>query len=210
MPYSGTPEEKAAKGKEWREKNRERIAARDRARYLAKNPNAKELFTGTPEERFNHFFDPTITIPVDFDRCVKGHVYWAPGCYVGWSGSRNGMGYPQMKDGNGKTVMVHRWLYERENGPIPKGMELRHLCNQGDLGCLNGLTLGHLKLGSAAENAADRIAAGTTGRKLTPEAVREIRENPDKLLHRELGLRYGVSGPGISRIINRKLYREIP
>lgn len=32
----------------------------------------------------------------------------------------------------------------------------------------------------------------------------------ENLTPRELGLRYGVSKQGISRIINRKTYREIP
>lgn len=210
MGYSGTPEEvkekKAAYNKEYREEYREKIAANARARYLTKHPDARELFLGTPEERFDHFFDPTITIPVDFDRCVKGHVYWAPGCYVGWSGNRNSDGYPMMR-ANEKIVTVHRWLYEREHGPVPEGLEVRHLCNQGGLGCL---TLDHLRPGTRAENIADRIAAGTTNRKLSPEAVREIRSNPDKLTQVELGRRYGVCHQAISFIILRKTYREIP
>lgn len=212
-----TKEEIAAYQKEWYQKNREKIAAQretpeakerkaadDRARYLAENPDAKEICNGTPAERFEFYYDPFQTIPVDLERAVPGYVYFEP-CRVGWKGSTN-KGYPRMKDDNGKTVLVHRWRWTELHGPTPEGMELRHLCNNGNLGCL---TISHMQLGTHSENEADKIAAGTAGRKLTVEAVREIRGNPDKLTQRELGLRYGVAWSAISDIINRKRYREV-
>lgn len=55
------------------------------------------------------------------------------GC-IEWTGGLNGSGYGQFYRGGrtsleqtGKTY-AHRWSYEHHVGPIPKGMELDHLC----------------------------------------------------------------------------------
>lgn len=48
------------------------------------------------------------------------------GCWE-WQGWKSGNGYGQTKI-HGKTVMVHRFVYESHFGPIPKGLVLDHLC----------------------------------------------------------------------------------
>lgn len=47
-------------------------------------------------------------------------------CIV-WSGPLDGGGYGRMWDGRG-MVRVHRYAWERENGPIPEGMVIDHVC----------------------------------------------------------------------------------
>ena len=48
------------------------------------------------------------------------------GCWL-WTGAKNDMGYGQMTV-EGRTQYVHRILYERCKGAIPKGHEIDHLC----------------------------------------------------------------------------------
>ena len=46
-------------------------------------------------------------------------------CWL-WTGSTS-RGYGQFRVGN-KVVPAHRWAYQQAKGPIPKGLELDHLC----------------------------------------------------------------------------------
>lgn len=46
-------------------------------------------------------------------------------CWI-WQGCSS-RGYPQFTV-NARTVYAHRWAYERHVGPIPRGMQLDHLC----------------------------------------------------------------------------------
>jgi|SRR5699024_258689 len=48
------------------------------------------------------------------------------GC-IEWTGADNGMGYGNMKRGD-KWVLAHRYAWEREHGPIPKGKVIDHMC----------------------------------------------------------------------------------
>jgi HNH endonuclease len=47
-------------------------------------------------------------------------------CWL-WLGLLNGSGYGVFSM-NGRTVMAHRVAYERQNGSIPPGLEIDHLC----------------------------------------------------------------------------------
>ena len=47
-------------------------------------------------------------------------------CWL-WTAAITGTGYGAIGV-NGKTVLAHRWAYEQVKGPIPKGMQLDHLC----------------------------------------------------------------------------------
>lgn len=87
---------------------------------------------------------------------------WVPGtrprtpCRI-WRKIRNRRGrstYPG-RNWNGRTVAVHHWIWEQIHGPIPKGMLIMHLCDEP--WCYR---LDHLRLGTPAENVADRDAKG--------------------------------------------------
>lgn len=48
------------------------------------------------------------------------------GCWL-WSAFRNQHGYGMIRD-EGRVVRAHRVAYEAFRGPVPKGLELDHLC----------------------------------------------------------------------------------
>lgn len=59
---------------------------------------------------------------------------------------------------NGKHDRLFRILYQQKYGEIPKGLVLRHLCN--NAWCCN---IEHLKVGTHKENARDRTLCGRSG-----------------------------------------------
>lgn len=48
------------------------------------------------------------------------------GCWL-WTASLDGAGYSKIRV-DGRLFNAHRWYYEMINGPIPKGLQLDHLC----------------------------------------------------------------------------------
>lgn len=94
------------------------------------------------------------------------------GCWL-WLGSAS----PTSGDGrdwrptfkvNGKPVRSYRFSYERFVGEIPRGKMICHKCNVPL--CVNPE---HLYAGTAVENAADCVAAGTHPAQLYPEVYKE-------------------------------------
>jgi len=63
------------------------------------------------------------------------------------------------RDGKAKNLLVHRWAWEKENGPIPEGMEVCHHC---DVPACYEIT--HLFLGTRQDNMTDMKQKGR-GRK---------------------------------------------
>lgn len=53
---------------------------------------------------------------------------------------------------NGKNILVHRYVWERTNGPIPDGLELDHQCMQ--QACCN---LDHLRLVTHRVNSTENV-----------------------------------------------------
>jgi hypothetical protein len=54
-------------------------------------------------------------------------------CWL-WKGSLSAGRYASFMV-NGRNVRVHRWVYERDVGPIPEGMQIDHMC--GVTRCVN-------------------------------------------------------------------------
>jgi hypothetical protein len=72
-------------------------------------------------------------------RAAKENDHWL------WS-QVNTQGYAKA-DMGGKTVALHRWVYEQACGPIPDGLEIDHLCRVRN--CVNPA---HLEPVTGAEN----------------------------------------------------------
>lgn len=55
----------------------------------------------------------------------------------------------------GKTLLMHRWIYEEMFGTIGAGLVVRHKCDNGE--CINPE---HMELGTQKENVQDMIERG--------------------------------------------------
>ena len=129
-------------------------------------------------------------------------------CYICISHKYDKGGYSNIHM-YGKTTRVHRHIYEEMFGFIPKGMEVRHKCDNPN--CINPE---HLELGTHKDNMRDmskRNRASKKGNpKLTWKQVIEIREKykNTKITQKELAKEYGISRYTISDITNNKRWRN--
>ena len=119
-------------------------------------------------------------------------------CLV-WTGARNSAGYGQIH-WEGRTVYVHRLVYETQFGPIPDGLYVCHRCDNPPC-----FAPDHLFLGTNADNQRDASAKGRKprgeahgGHRLTDVQVEAIRSSRDN--QRETAERLGVSQSLVSRI----------
>ena len=113
---------------------------------------------------------------------------------------------------DGQNLGAHRYVCIRKHGPPPfKGAETCHRC--ATKRCINWR---HVRWGTSAENAADRILHGTLSRgedqwfaKLTESDVRAIRAAPDSVSHAELGRQYSVTPENIQAVRARKTWKHV-
>jgi hypothetical protein len=71
-----------------------------------------------------------------------------------WQRTRNNCGYGRVTV-QGKKVLVHRLAYELWVGPIPRGLVVRHRCD--NPACCNPA---HLEVGTRRENTQDMMRRG--------------------------------------------------
>lgn len=158
------------------------------AHYLGLRPLPRR----TPEERYESRIDRT-TSP--------------NGCHP-WMAGTGRFGYGRLKL-NGKTVPAHKFGYELLHGPVPRGMQVRHTCDNPP--CQNPA---HLIVGSPADNMRDRNDRGreahnfgeTNGQaRLSAQQVSDIRDSyaRDGVFQRDLAARYGISQSAVSMIVRR-------
>ena len=84
--------------------------------------------------------------PIRRHQKIEARISVRPnGCHE-WTGARNVPGYGVIMIDR-KRIYVHRYLWERQRGPLPKGHHLHHLCENPP--CVN---VEHLELLTAAEH----------------------------------------------------------
>ena len=76
------------------------------------------------------------------------------GCHICTSHACGDAGYPVLKR-DGKFTRGHRYIYEQAFGPVPKGLVVRHTCD--NRMCIN---LDHLLVGTRLDNYNDMINRG--------------------------------------------------
>lgn len=115
----------------------------------------------------------------------------------------------------GKHDRLFRVLYQQKYGEIPKGLVLRHLCNNS--WCVN---VKHLKVGNHKENAQDMINCGRSLKGKNNFKINGIKNGSNKLTEKEvkeiylsnleytaLSKKYNVSKTNISYIKNKKQWK---
>lgn len=166
----------------------------------------------------------------------------ADGCW-GWDGPDDKAGYGIISRGQA-TLRAHRVAWEEKAGPIPDGQGVLHTCDNppctrnDDVGIyeVNGrltLRVGHLFLGTSADNTADMVAKGrqahgdTAGarvrieamprgdnhphRKLTAALVTQIRQEWQAgATQVALAQKYGVTQGAIHRVVWRRTWKHVP
>jgi hypothetical protein len=111
-------------------------------------------------------------------------------------------------------MSAHRFSYTITFGPIPKGQQVMHRCDNKK--CVRPE---HLRLGTQKDNLHDMYAKGRarvvdrTGEsraKLSMEKARQIRRLYESRLFSlgELARKFGVRQKAISSIVNNKSWRE--
>lgn len=86
---------------------------------------------------------------IGVDRFDSTYRVSESGCWE-WTGSTTHNGYGQFYDGTG-MIRAHRYAWGRENGPIPDGLVVDHLCHVRK--CVNPA---HMRLLTASENQQNR------------------------------------------------------
>lgn len=110
----------------------------------------------------------------------------------------------------GRSVRAHRLAYAQANGldPFSMGGAVLHTCDTPK--CVNPE---HLRLGTWAENAADRDRKGRQARILTDDQIRELRRryvprckvNGGAAMSRELG----VTQTTVSEAVREHSFRQV-
>jgi hypothetical protein len=155
----------------------------------------------------------SITDPA-FQQVFLAKLLRVPSGCLEWQGYKNSKGYGRTTISR-KSYRVHRVAWEIKYGPIPKGLDVLHRCDNPP--CCDPE---HLFLGTRADNAHDMIAKGRAMRgernnqaKLTETDVLEIRRiyvrGSRKFGSCALGHYFGVTNSTIGGIIRREYWTHV-
>lgn len=127
-----------------------------------------------------------------------------PGPCWAWKGQRNRNGYGRLT-WRRRQHLAHRLSWALANGRWPGDLQVMHSCD--NRACVNPA---HLSLGTAKENSVDAAVKGRLRRKLTPEAVRDIRASHEAgQTVWQIGKRYPVSVATIRAVVDRRTWRHV-
>jgi hypothetical protein len=130
------------------------------------------------------------------------------GCWI-WTASIANRGYPQFKNGEGRVERGNVVSYRLHNGPIPKGLLVRHTCD-----CRWCVNPEHLILGSYQDNVDDAVQRDRHTRgerhasaRLSENDARVIRD--DKRSNAELAAVFGIGQRMVQMIKARKRWAHL-
>ena len=108
-------------------------------------------------ERWKKYGDPRPDVPVrrrfkSPEEAIAENVTRDGECIL-WAGTVNSRGHGHLRM-DGRMRLVHRFAWEKENGPIPEGMQIDHICHNPS--CIN---VTHLRVATPAENSRHRRGA---------------------------------------------------
>lgn len=134
------------------------------------------------------------------------------GCLLWDAATRGAHHYGQFKAANREIYAAHRWAWTRANGPVPRGMQVLHRCDQPT--CAN---VAHLFLGTQLENMRDKVAKKRQARgeriggsKLTLSEVEHIKVliSTDVVKLGDIAKAFGCSRTNIGDIKRGRIWRS--
>lgn len=137
-----------------------------------------------------------------------------------WQGHRNERGYGRITNKRDaawpRSIRAHRLAYELAHGVHPAALHVRHKCDNPP--CCNPA---HLELGTAAENAQDKVQRGRAhsmpgshhpNAKLSEETVRQIRAKYQRGKYGDsarAAREFGVSKTTVAQVLRGEIWRHV-
>lgn len=149
----------------------------------------------------------------DYDIFSDGRVFsWKRRKFLSNKSASRYLEVGLLVDGRKEQWRVHRLVAMAFYGPLPEGMQTRHLNGNSRDNRIN-----NLRYGTALENAQDKVLHGTTRRgiprataSLTQEQVLSIKNALlDGVHYRDLATQYGISQHSVYGIASGKSYAYI-
>lgn len=105
----------------------------------------------------------------DPEEAFQARTQWNEemGC-LEWTGAKTSQGYGNMRV-NGENKPAHRYAWERENGTVPQGFDIDHICHNRT--CVNAE---HLRVATRSDNLSHRRGPQSNNRL----GVRNVKELP--------------------------------
>lgn len=132
-------------------------------------------------------------------------------CFLCISHKPNARGYCYINR-HKKQWRLHRYVYEIYYGSIPKGLVIRHKCDNPL--CINP---NHLELGTPADNSNDMVKRNRSAKgekvntsKLNASQVKEIRKQYHKgLSKKRLSKLFNISVSNIDCVVNNRIWKHL-
>lgn len=124
-------------------------------------------------------------------------------CWI-WTGCAHPNGHGRVSSRSGHNY-AHRAAYEAFHNKHPGELYVRHMC-----GCAACVRPGHLKLGTAADNAKDTSDMQRTNTNLTHEDVRGLRRDYDKGMPlSDIAEKYNIAFGSVYPIVCYNNFRHV-
>lgn len=131
-------------------------------RSMPEEQRAKLRATWTPERKAHY----ASLFSKSWEEVFWPRVKKTDGCWW-WTGKPNSSGYGQCRS-KGRSLRAHRLSWILANGPIPEGMCVCHICDEGlppgDISYRLCVNPAHLFIGTNADNRRDAVNKGRMGK----------------------------------------------